>query len=1373
MAGPAGATMKLAMTMTTEPDATDAAPADPPRVPSAVTPRPATSLDSEGVPGVPIPAPTADGQWRLNVLGQVELCYDGQPVQVTGATRTLLAMLARNPGEEISTASIVAGMWGSAPPEDAEKEVASHVSKLRRALTVVAPQASPTGVVVTLPQGYILAIQPSNADTLAFERLLADGRRALQVGQAGLAIARLDAALALWRGPAYADFGDHAIVRTEAARLEELRLAAVAAVAQARLAAAAPGVRPRPVLPEALAGTVPTCVGRDEEIGWLLSSLDLAATRRAQARLIVGSAGIGKSRLIAAVAQRAAGRGALVRLWRGGAIGLSLLDPEPDRLGLIVVEDLDQAPHEDVTRVADFLRSAQTRPVAVLITCRDPVRVGDLMGLPKLSLGALDEQGVADIVRIYAPTTSTAAAASAMISAGGVPARVHRAASEWAFARAGRRIDRAVADAAEPNRRLGHLRDEVIAGVHDLAHVRAQAKPLRPVTRELVAEPYPGLRPLTAADAEVFHGRERLVAELVAALVRAPLLAVVGGVGTGKSSAVRAGLLPALAAGVLPDSAHWRQVVVTPAALAGDAGTLADLLARAEATFVDSPVVTDDPLDAVFAEPDVPDFDTGDSTEDDSGDPEPAALVAAPAEPPVRPVLLVVDQFEEAYTALDPAARAEFLTTMVATAGSGRVILTVRSDFYGRCSDHPELARLVTANSILVPPMDPAELRQAIEAPAAAAGLSLEDGLVDQLVGDAGRVVGSLAHLAVTLRAVWALRAGSVLTVDAYRAGGPVGAALSNLGERALSALATDGDREQAARILVSLTATVDGRLVRRRAPLAGFASVPALWQLAEHGLLTVHDPDDADAHSPAAGQTVEVVHEALVEHWPRLRTALADEAAERSLRRHLSATAQAWAQRDRDAASLYRGARLAAALDLARSRPAELSTAEHDFLGASQRVVLATEIRRKRRVTLLWRWLFACVAVAVLAVAVAAVAVVLEARASSASAQAEAGKLAAAALSVPDPRQALLLAVAASRVDGGGTAAIQAVLQRFPDLMATGPADVTALALSPDGRSVAAGSAAGPVWLYPADTLAHPTRLDSGAPGPVTGAAFTPDGRRLATWGGPATATAPASVVVWDLASQRPAGPAFGEAWPDPGGGILADGVTLLLAQHGPDPAKPPNAVAWDLDARTPSTAYPLPTAGLPGGLRVSSGGQYAALGSATGTVVIEPATNASRAVPGALHPVAVSPDGRTLLTADPTGVGVWDVASGTRRGEAHTGAQVFGAAFAPDGATFASLGANSRAAVWNTATLAAGKEFAAPAGGFVRFGADGRSLYTGGTGGLFAWDLTGRRGVGAGPAGTAPVTLACALAGRDLTLAEWQAVLPGRDYLHACPTG
>jgi hypothetical protein len=256
-------------------------------------------------------------------------------------------------------------------------------------------------------------------------------------------------------------------------------------------------------------------------VQWLTGALDLAATRRAQARLVVGSPGTGKTRLMAEVAQRAAQRGVDVRHWRAAANGLDNLVAAADRLTLVIVEDLDQAVHADVERVAAFIRTAVALPVVTIVTCRDPVRVGDLQSVPKLVLSALDDVAVAEIVREYAPTVTAATAASAMVNAGGVPARVHRAASEWAFARAGRRIDRAVADAAEPRRALGALHDEVVAGTLELAHVRAKARLLRPTNRT-VESPYPGLAGFGPGDTEIFHGREHLVAETLARLAEHP-----------------------------------------------------------------------------------------------------------------------------------------------------------------------------------------------------------------------------------------------------------------------------------------------------------------------------------------------------------------------------------------------------------------------------------------------------------------------------------------------------------------------------------------------------------------------------------------------------------------------------------------------------------------------------------------------------------------------------------------------------------------------------------------------------------------------------------------------------------------------------------
>jgi hypothetical protein len=923
---------------------------------------------------------------------------------------------------------------------------------------------------------------------------------------------------------------------------------------------------------------------------------------------------------------------------------------------------------------------------------------------------------VGEIVRVYAPTATDATAASAMISAGGVPAKVHRAASEWAFGRAGRRIDRAVADAPEPVRRLAFLRGEVVAGVHDLAHVRAQARPLRAAARSGVLEPFRGLVTLGPDDADVFCGREQLVAELVSRLVGAALLAVVGDVGTGTSSAVLAGLLPALGAGVLPESARWRPIVVTPAQAIGT--TLDELLSA------EPPVLSDEPADDSDAE-------------------EPVS-----EEPPGPvPLLLVVDQFEEAFTALDGDARAEFIATLVATARTDRVVLVLRSDFYGRCAESAELADLVTANTVLVPAMTDAELRRAVLAPAAAANLRVEAALVDRLVADAGRVPGSLAHLAAALRAVWQRGTGAELTLDTYRLTGPVPAAVEAYGEKALAALPSDADREQAARLLVALTTTVDGRLVRRYLPAAKFPAA-ILARLVDQRLVTVHEGHTAEP-------MVAVAHEALVEHWPRLRAALADEAAERSLRRHLADTAAAWAEHGRDSASLYRGARLAAAMDLARIRPTDLATVEHDFLGASQRVVLAAEIRRRRRVAQLWRWLAAAIAVALLAAAVASVAVYLQLRSSAEVSRAGAQRLATAALAEADPRRALLLAVAASTVDGGTTQAIQAVLQRVPDLLGTAADGVTALATAPDGRTVAVGTTAGDVFLYTGATLSQGVKLSPASAGPVTGLAFTPDGRRLASWGG-------GGIAVWDVSAQRALGPSFGTG-PSFGvgatgsaGGLLADGTTLVL-QGGP--------VAWDLEARTPSTAYPLPSGAT--GLVVSGGGRFVALQIGDSIQVLEPSTGRTRTLAGASHPLAVSSDGRTLLTADAGTITVWDVGTSAHR-DAQAPAAVLGAAFSPDGSRFAGTVSDGHATVWSTASLAVVKTYGAPAGSLASFTADGSTLFTAGPAGVYSWALTGSR-----PAdeGESLVGLACALAGRDLTPDEWSAVAPTLSYRHVCP--
>ena len=445
------------------------------------------------------------------------------------------------------------------------------------------------------------------------------------------------------------------------------------------------------------------------------------------------------------------------------------------------------------------MRAARHHPVVVLVTCRDPVRVGDLHGLPKLVLSALDDEAVAEIVRIYAPSTTTATAAAAMVNAGGVPARVHRHASEWAFERAGRRIDRAVVDAAAPApvaRGDARPRSSAASSILPSCASGPGCCEPRPGPRSSVrSSARPGSRPLQA---ELFHGRERLVADALARLVRAPMLAVVGDAGTGKSSMVRAGLLPALAAGVLPgvlpnSGGRWQHVLVTPTAVRGPLGEHLQTLAAARAAEVEA-------ARSVGAEPVV----TAESVEPtEPAEPaEPAELaegaepaeVAGPAEaPPAEELsavlLLVVDQFDEVFTALGPAERDEFVATVVAAAASGRVVLTMRPQAYARCVAHPELTRLVGANTLLVPAMTAAELHNAVRRPAALAGLELSAGLADRVVADALATSGDLTSFSTALRGTWVHRNGRTLTPDAYVAAGRVERAVEVYAEAVYGAL--------------------------------------------------------------------------------------------------------------------------------------------------------------------------------------------------------------------------------------------------------------------------------------------------------------------------------------------------------------------------------------------------------------------------------------------------------------------------------------------------------------------------------------------------------------------------------------------------------
>jgi WD40 repeat protein len=399
-----------------------------------------------------------------------------------------------------------------------------------------------------------------------------------------------------------------------------------------------------------------------------------------------------------------------------------------------------------------------------------------------------------------------------------------------------------------------------------------------------------------------------------------------------------------------------------------------------------------------------------------------------------------------------------------------------------------------------------------------------------------------------------------------------------------------------------------------------------------------------------------------------------------------------------------------------------------------------------------------------------------------------------------PDLRLAALLAVAATKLEDTPQtqAGVRSVLMRSPSIVAaagtagtstgTAGADrMTAIALSADGRLLAVGLASGAVLVYVSDPVSldegfgPARRLEYPEHGPVNGIAFTPDGKRMVSWGGAQTASTderPASIVVWDLASASPVGEAFGEAWPDAGGGLLADGVTLVLRQQHPADQRPPTIVAWNIDARTPSTAYELPT-GPVGALTVTPDGETVIVSTSARTLILRPASGATAQLSGMDNANVLSPDGTTLLVPDRADVVLRDANTGTRRGEGRRHADdVLATAWAPDGRTFASVGADGLAVVWDATTRRPRATFTGHSKPLrlVAFATDGRTLFTAGEDGmLLAWDLTNTRGLGARlENNTDPrewTRSACALAGRDLTPEEWRRHVPSHPYEPVCP--
>jgi WD40 repeat protein len=451
--------------------------------------------------------------------------------------------------------------------------------------------------------------------------------------------------------------------------------------------------------------------------------------------------------------------------------------------------------------------------------------------------------------------------------------------------------------------------------------------------------PYRGLFAFREEDARFFFGREQVTQELLVAVKQKPLVAVIGASGSGKSSVVFAGLIPLLRQ-KLPGGDFTVQAALTPeivsfrpgnnpfAALATELERcfpISDLISSLLEGHGDRAATVDSSTNAVKLEQRLrQDYQGLTNLIQQFGQQQSGMHL-----------VLIADQFEELYTLCPEIDRQPFLDTLlnaVKSAPAFTLILTLRADFCGHALAYRPLSDALQGAIQTLGPMNPEELQSAIEKPAAQLQVRLEHGLIQKLIHAMNEQSGRLPLLEFALTQLWSNQQSGWLTNQAYNEIGGVEEALANHAELVYAQL-NDEDQRRSQQVFIQLvqpgTGTDDSRRLATRDNV-----MPESWglvnRLASARLVVTNC-------NPSTGEeTVEIVHEALIRGWKRLRNWMQMDGEFRLWQEQLRAVKRHWENSDRDADSLLRGKALADADYWQQRRREELSLAEQTFIQQS-----------------------------------------------------------------------------------------------------------------------------------------------------------------------------------------------------------------------------------------------------------------------------------------------------------------------------------------------------------------------------------------------------------------------------------------------------